>query len=286
MPFVTPSVRRRILICGETGSGKSHALRTAPVPKVILVYPGEHGHDTLVKPDGSPLDPETQVLVWQHDEKRSSTQVIEDVRKETIRVLQQPGLQSFCGDGYHKRHEYVMDALSGGEYFKGSPWKTESQQDSQVVDPKIASQAEHWMSAYLTMVCQSKVPYVFVTLWDKDTGVRRAKLGADGKKEKWTDIPQHKMPALYSAASRRILGQFGICVYASARWKRQEVMDVAGKPSGKYERVREYRWQTVADDEVGACAIKGDAAVTAKVPKFIPADWRELAKYMEGADGR
>ena len=275
MPFVTPTVRRRVLITGETGSGKTFSLRSTPAPRVILVFPGEHGHDTLVKPDGSPLDPETTVLVWEHDEKKTSTQVIDEVRKETIKVLQIPGLQSFCGDGYHKLHEYVMDALSGGEFFKGSPFKTESGIDSAVVDPRIASQAEHWMSDYLTMVCQSKVPYVFFTCWDKDTGVRRAKQQADGKKEKWTDIPQHKMPALYSAASRRILGQFGVCVHASAIWKRV----APGSP----ERVRDYRWQTVPDNEVGACAVKGDDAVTKLIPKFIPANWPALAKYLQEA---
>lgn len=277
MAFVTPTVRRRVLITGETGSGKSASLRTAPAPKIILSYPGEHGHDSLVQADGSPLDPETTVLVWQHEEKKSSSQVIEEVRKETIKALATPGLVSFCGDGYHKLHEYVMDALSGGEFFKGSPFKTESAQDQAVVDPRVASQAEHWMSDYLTMVCQSKVPYVFMTLWDKDTGVRRAKLQADGKKEKWTDIPQHKMPALYSAASRRILGQFGICVHASSRWVKGKAIE--GKP-GQFERVREFRWQTQPDNEVGACAVKGDAAVTAKIPKYVPADWRELEKYL------
>lgn len=276
MAFVQPTVRRRILITGETGSGKTHALRTVPGPKVILVSPGEHGHDTLCKPDGSPLDLDTQVLVWQHEEKKTSSQVIEEVRKETIKTLLTPGLVSFCLDGYHKTHEYVMDALSGGEFFKGSPFKTESQQDQAVVDPRIASQAEHWMSDYLTMICQSPVPYVFVTMWDKDTGVRRAKSTPDGKKEKWTDIPQHKMPALYSAASRRILGQFGICVHASTLTKRVQA-------NGAWSTVREFRWQTQPDNEVGACAVKGDAELTAKIPKYLPADWRELAKYVESS---
>ena len=278
MAFVAPTVRRRVLITGETGSGKTHALRSVPGPKIVLVFPGEHGHDSLCQSDGTPLDPDMQVLVWEHDAKKGSTQVIEEVRKETLKALATPGLVSFCGDGYHKLHEYVMDALSGGEFFKGSPFKTESQMDQAVVDPRIASQAEHWMSDYLTTVCQSKVPYVFMTLWDKDTGVRRAKQTPDGKKEKWTDIPQHKMPALYSAASRRILGQFGICVHASARWVKGKPIE--GRP-GQFERVREFRWQTQPDAEVGACAVKGDAAVTAKIPKFVPADWRELAKYLE-----
>ena len=263
------------MITGETGSGKTHALRSVPGPKIVLVFPGEHGHDSLCQSDGTPLDPDMQVLVWEHDAKKGSTQVIEEVRKETLKALATPGLVSFCGDGFHKLYEYVMDALSGGNFFEGAPIKTESREDTFVVDPRVASQAEHWMSDYLTMVCQSKVPYVFMTVWDKDTGVRKANKEL---KEKWTDIPQHKMPALYSAASRRILGQFGICVHASARRIRGKA--IPDKP-GKFEVVREFRWQTQPDAEVGACAVKGDAAVTAKIPKFVPADWRELAKYLE-----
>jgi hypothetical protein len=279
MAFVTPTVRRRVLIVGETGSGKTHSLRSTPTPRTILVLPGEHGHDTLVHPDGSPLDPDTQVLVWVHDPDKPSTQVIEEVRKETIRILKTPGLQSFCADGFHQFYEFVIDAMSGGEYFKGKRWQTESREDTNVVDPRASSQAEAWMTDWLVDIHQSTVPYVFFTVWDQGKASREA--GIDprtGKKEKWQDLPQHKMPALFGKASRKILGRFGIVVYASS-------VAVKGKPipdkPGKYERVREFRWQTQPDAEVGACAVKGDAAVTAKIPKLVPADWRELAKYLE-----
>lgn len=277
MPFVTPTARRRILITGETGSGKTHSLRSFPGPKFVLLFPGEKGQDTLLGSDGSPLDADTTVRVFEMGDKPiTSTEVIEQVRKETIAARKIDGLVTFCGDGYHKLYEYVMDALSGGEYFAGSPFKTETKMDTQVVDPRVASQAEHWMADYISSISLSKIPYVVLTGWDKDAGIRRAKMQADGKKEKWTDIPTFKMPALYSQASRKILGEFGICVHASVTSKRKEVS------AGKFERVREYRWQTIADDEVGACAIKGDAAKTALIPKFILADWRELAKYVEG----
>lgn len=275
MPFVTPSLRRRILITGETGSGKTHSLRSFPGPKYIMMFPGEKGQDTLLNAEGVPLDADTTVRVWESGDKAmSSSEVIEQVRKETIASKQMAGLQTWCGDGYHKLYEYVIDALCGGEYFAGSRFQTETRDNMQVVDPRVTAQAEHWMADYISLVSLSKIPYVVFTGWDKDAGVRRAKIQPDGKKEKWTDIPTFKMPALYSAASRKILGEFGICVHASAQSVRREV-------KGKFERIREYRWQTQADDEVGACAIKGDAQVTQRVPKFVPADWRELAKYLE-----
>ena len=277
MPFVVPTVRRRILITGETGSGKSNALRTFPGPKLVLVFPGEKGQDTLLKADGSPLDDDTTVRVWQNEGEKPplSTQVIEDVRKETIAALKTPGLVTFAGDGLHKLYEYVMDAKSGGEYFAGSPFKTESKMDTQVVDPRVSMQAEHWLTDYLSLICLSKVPYVVVTMWDKDAGVRKAKT-VDGKKEKWQDIPTFKMPALYSGASRKVLGEFGYQMHASVQWKRVEVAP------GKFERQRLFRWQTAPDDEVGACGVKIDSKVANTIPKFISADWRELAKYVEG----
>src|SRR6185295_8052142 len=189
MPFVMPTVRRRVLITGETGSGKSNALRTFPGPKVVLVFPGEKGQDTRLKADGSPLDDDTTVRVWQNEGEKPplSTQVIEDVRKETIAALKTPGLVTFAGDGLHKLYEYVMDAKSGGEYFAGSPFKTESKADSQVVDPRVSMQAEHWLSDYISTISLSRVPYAALTMWDQDKGVRRAKM-VNGTKEKWTDI--------------------------------------------------------------------------------------------------
>jgi hypothetical protein len=276
VPFVTPTVRRRILITGETGSGKTHSLRSFPSPKFIMVYPGEKGQDTLLKSDGSAIDADTVVRVWEHGDKPlNSTEVIEQVRKATLEALRTPGLVCFCGDGLHKLYEYVMDAMSGGEYFAGSPFKTETRDDKQVVDPRVPMQAEHWITDYLSVVALSRVPYAVFTAWDKDTGVRRAKTLADGKKEKWTDIPTFKMPAFYSAAARKVLGEFGCCLHASVSVKR---MDVGG---GKWEARRLYQWQTQPDNEVGACAIKGEGEKVKLIPKFIGADWKELAKYVE-----
>jgi len=284
MAFANPSPnRRRILITGPTGSGKSHSFRTFPGPKYVIVFPGEKGQDTLLKPDGAPIDSDMTVRVWENPDPSkqastpNSTQVIEEVRKETISALSGSygPITTFCGDGLHKLYGYVMDALSGGEFFAGSPFKTESRNDTAVVDPRIASQAERWLFDYISLVSLSrKVQYAVFTLWDQDKGIRRAKKQADGSKEKWTDIPTAKFPALYSNAATNILGEFGIKVHASSKWKRREVA------AGKFERVREFQWQTAPDDEVAACEVKLPAESSVQIPKFIPADWQELAKYL------
>jgi hypothetical protein len=293
MPYATPTNpterRRRVLIVGATGSGKTHAFRTFPAPAYVQIYPGEKGQDTLLKADGSPAEPSMIVRTWENADPgksgtvQTSTQVIEEVRKETIAALRGDygPVSTFCGDGLHKLYGYVMDALSGGEFFAGSPFKTESRNDTAVVDPRIASQAERWLFDYLSLVCQSRrIQYAVFTTWDADKGTRRAKKMADGSKEKWTEIPTAKLPALYSNAAGNILGEFGIVLHASSKWERQEVLGADGKGTGKFTRVRTFRWQTAADDEVASAAIKVPSEV--EIPKFVRADWRELAKYLEG----
>lgn len=281
MPFVQPTVRRRVLITGETGSGKTRSLRTFPGPKIILNCPGEFGQDTLLKGDGSPLDDDTKVIVWESDPEKpiTSTAIVEDFRRMLFRIAQ--GKEGPCHtlaiDGIHKAYEYMMDAKSGGEYFAGSPFKTESRNDSQVVDPRVSAQAEHLLADTLSIVHLSRIPIVVVTIWDKGTGIRKAKVQGDGTKEKWQDIPQHAMPALYSNASRKILGQFGVCVYASVATKKVEKVVNGVK---QFVSERQWRWQTQPDAEVGACAVKGDDGIVTTIPKFIPADWNELAKYV------
>lgn len=276
MAFVTPTVRRRILITGETGSGKTHSLRSFPSPKVVLICPGEKGQDTLLKYDGTPLDADTRVIVWENDPSKpiTSTAVIEEVRKQLFALVKEP-IQTLAIDGFHKLYEYAMDAKSGGEYFAGSPFKTESRNDTQVVDPRVSSQAEHWMTDTLSIALLSRIPYVVVTVWDADKGTRKAKTGPDGKKEKWTDIPTYKMPALYSGASKKLLGEFGISVHATrATWREK-------KADGSFATITGFRWQTQPDNEVGACQIKGEGERVQAIPKFVNADWRELAKYLE-----
>ncbi len=277
MAFVNAIKRRRLLITGETGTGKTRSLRTAPGPKYIMMFPGEKGQDTLLAPDGTPLDADTTVRAWEHDTSKSisSSEIIEAVRKEALAARQIAGLVTFCGDGYHKLYEYVIDALSGGEYFAGSQWKTESKQDTAVVDPRVSAQAEHWMADFISSLCLSRIPNVILTGWDKDMGVRKAKM-IEGKKEKWTDIPTYKMPALYSGAARKILGEFGMCVHSSVIDKRVEV-----KP-GRYELRRLYRWQTKPSNDVGACSIKCDDKILEKIPQFINQDWEELVRWVDG----
>ena len=262
------SRRRRVFIVGETGAGKTASFRTFPGPKFVLVFPGEKGSDTLLKGDGSPIDADMTVRTWENDEKQNSSAVIEQVRKETIAALRGDygQITTFCGDGLHKLNGYVLDALSGGQFFAGSEVKTASNQNPDVLDPRVFGQAERWLFDYLSLVNQArKLPYAVFTAWDADKAVRKASKALG---EKWQDMPTAKMPALFAGASRNVIGEFGVVLHASV---------------GKVEGVEgnTYRWQTKADSKVIGCQVKAPAEVVEKIPKFIKADWRELARYLE-----
>lgn len=274
MAFIQPTDpttrRRRVLITGETGAGKTHAFRTFPGPKFVMVFPGEKGADTLLKGDGSPVDSDMVVRYWENAERAEiSSAIIEQVRKETIAALRGDygAITTFCGDGLHKLNGYVLDALSGGQFFAGREVKTASNQNPDVFDPRVFGQAERWLFDYLSLVNQArKLPYAVFTAWDADKAVRKASKDLG---EKWQDMPTAKMPALFAGASRNVIGEFGVVLHASV-----------GKVEGVEGNV--HRWQTKADSKVIGCQVKAPSEVVSAIPKFVRADWRELAKYLEG----
>ena len=277
MPFMQPTDpttrRRRVFIYGATGSGKTHAFRTFPGPRYVLICPGEKGQDTLLKGDGSPADADTIVRVWENadpDGKQveTSTAVVEQVRKEIIAALKGTygPITTLCIDGLDKLYHYVLDALSGGQYFEGSEIRTASNQNPDVLDPRVFGQAERWLFDLLSLVNQSrKMPYAAMSAWDAEKAIRKVSKASG---EKWTDVPQAYQPAFYSTAAKNICGQFGAVVHASV-----------GKVEGVEGKV--HRWQTKADAQVIGCQIKAPAEIVEKVPKFVRADWRELARYLE-----
>jgi hypothetical protein len=265
MPFIAPdnllARRTRVHINGETYTGKTSALLTFPAPRFILNYPGEGGYDTLPTDD-----PDTLVRVWTPDKvsaQVNSAKVLEDVWQATVGALKTPGLQTFAGDGLHKLMAYVMDAMSGGAFFEGAGIKTASASNPDTLDPRAWGQSERWMTGYLNMVKQSSVPVVVFTSWDADKQERRTRQG-----EKWTDVPTKKLPALYGAMARTILGEFTVTLHSSRGRLQPNDKEVT------------WRWQTKPDTLVMGAGIKGPADVVEKIPKYIPANWGILAGYL------
>jgi hypothetical protein len=260
MPFVNPKRKASVLISGVTGMGKTQSLLTFPGPRLVLVYPGEGGSGTLPKDD-----PDTTVLEYEDGSALnvSSLNIINEVEATTAKLVKTPGLQTFCGDGLHKLMAYVMDAMSGGAFFEGFKIKTESQADSDVLDPRVWGQAERWMWGYLNMVRQSSVPYVVMTSWAQEKQERKTKRG-----EKWTDVPTKQLPAMYGAMSLTVSGEFTVAVRA----KRTRLKATDPQES--------FVWQTQNDGEVLGCSVKAPLSVVAGIPKYVPQDWAQLATLL------
>ena len=266
MPFIKPTDtgkrRTRVLINGDTGSGKTHSLMSFPAPRIIMSLPGEEGYATLPEDD-----PETTVLVWGAGKMgETSLSIINEVEREMVKALNTPGLQTLALDGLHKFSAYVMDAMSNGAFFEGLKVKTESKGDADVLDPRVWGQSDRWITSFLNIARQSAVPYMVATAWDADKQERKTRQG-----EKWTDVPTRKLPALYGSMARTVMGEFAVTVHASK----------GRLTEGATEKV--FRWQTQPDGQVMGAGIKAPPHVVEKIPKFVKADWPTLEAYLRVA---
>jgi hypothetical protein len=262
MPFIQPTDsskrRTRVLINGETGMGKTHSLMTFPGLRAVLNCPGEEGYGTL--PEN---DPQTLVWAFQAGPKDTSLSIVNEFEREMVKILATPGLQTFCLDGIHKLMAYVMDAMSGGAFFEGLKVQTASGSNTETLDPRTWGQAERKMTDLLNIARQSAVPYFVATCWDADKQERKTKPG-----EQWSAVPTKKLPALYGNIARTVMGEFSVTVHAS----KGKLKDT--------DTERTYRWQTQPDGMVMGAQIKAPPEVTAKVPKYVKADWPTLASYL------
>ena len=270
MSFVTPTAnaRVRLLITGETGSGKTTSLLTFPARRVVMSYPGEHGYGSL--PVG---DPDTLVFAWEEkDLQMDSTQVVDEVDRRTREVIagKHGPVHTFCGDGLHKFYEYILDSLSGGNYFAGSPVQDETKDNPDVLSPKVFGQAKRRLARYLHEIGQSPVPIAVFTAWDNDKGTRKALQG-----EHWSKVPTAKYPAFFGGTvARDILGEFTTGVVHSSRGRL--------KPT---DTEATWRWQTRPSAGIVAAALKAPKEVATLVPPYVAADWGVLGKFLEPPSG-
>lgn len=262
MPFIHPtnpaSRRTRVLINGAPNSGKSTSLLTFPALRIILSCPEERGYDVFPQDD-----PSTVSLMYEADQltkNPSSTQVVDEVRKTLLGIIKgEHGIvHTLAIEGLHKLHARILDDLSGGEFFEGA---TTGGKDG--IDPRAYGGAERKLFDFLSVACHSTIPLVIFTAWDEHEADRKAAMG-----EKWSDIPTHKMPALFGKTATRIMGEFSVIVHASK-----------GKLSPA-DKEAVYRWQTRPSGDVWGCGIKAPVAITDKIPLYIPQSWPTLAGYL------
>jgi len=243
--------RRRLLVYGPPNSGKTGSLLRTPGNRVILSFPGEKGYDTI------PVDdPETRSFIWEIPDvgkPPDSDQVVADVERKTAEVIAGGEFTTFCGDGIHKLHTYILDAASGGAYFEGEDF-----------DPKVYGAANRRLLNYLSLVCHSRMPVVIFTCWDGQEPDRKKQLG-----EKASDVPTHLYPELPGKAAKLIVGEFSMVLHSSFR---------RAKPG---DQTTTAMWQTRPAGEVAGAAIKGPQAIVSRIPTFIPADYNYLSQMWE-----
>lgn len=266
MPMVKPSVegvsvrRRRLLVNGMTGVGKTTSMLTLPRPIAIVSAPGEKGYDSIPQ-----NDPEVLSFVWQDEPSKetNSDQIIQQVERTCVDLIagKHGNIQSLVFEGLHKFYEYILDAVTGGEYFDGGKY------DNWTMFPR----AKRRLTGFLDRLMLNNIPVVAVTVWSEaepDRGKRPGESASDVQ-----NIPTHIYPALMGKLAKEILGEFSVVVHQS---KRKEAIG---------DKTESYMWQLKPHGDVWGCSIKGPKELTEKLPIYIKADYRELVRVLEEVKG-
>ena len=256
MPLVrsdTPTTRRRILISGEPNTYKTTSLLTFPRPLVYLAYPGEKGHAVI--PGGAP---DIFKYTWQVDDPtkpESPYQVLADVRKVTTEALcGAHGKEiTFAGDGLHKLHAYMLNAVTEGAYFKGDEF-----------EPRLYGRATEMFLSYLALVAHSTVPVAVFTVWSGQEPDRPKK-----PVERTGDIPTHIYPELPGKLAKRIIGEFEIVVGSVLR---------SPKPGAPLAG----QWQLRPDGDIRGVGVKIAPDIAKTLPLACAADYRVLDNLLTG----
>lgn len=259
MPYEAMTMERwwqltsRILIAGEPNSRKTTSLLTWPRPLHVVVSPGEKGAASIRH------DPEEGVFVYTFKDDFGSkaipsVQIVKQVRDQTIAVLSGKcgQVESFAFDGLHKFHDYVLDAVTGGEYLTGGEF-----------DPKLYGPAQRETMQFLTSILQCPVPNVVLTVWtapEKDKPFDKA------------STSMHIWPDLPGRAAKRLLGEFTAVLYATFR--------PGPKPGTPPEPV----WQLQPDSEVWGVGVKCPEDIAKTLPKYIPQSHNHLMQILKGEE--
>jgi hypothetical protein len=242
-----------MLISGEPNTYKTTSLLTFPRPLVYLAYPGEKGHAVIPA-----SEPDIFKYVWQTDDPtkpESPTQVLADVRKVTTDAL--CGLHgkdiTFAGDGLHKLHGYMLNAVTSGAYFKGDEF-----------EPRLYGRATEMFLSYLALVAHSTINVAVFTVWSGQEPDRTKKPG-----ERAGDIPAHTYPELPGKLAKRIIGEFEIVVGSVLR---------SPKPGAPLDGL----WQLRPEGDIRGVGVKIAPDVAKALPVYCAADYRVLNTHLTG----
>lgn len=252
---------RSIWVEGPPNSGKTYSLATLPRPLVVLSAPGEKGSASIPYGEG------VTAYVWEDDgtpsKDRNTLYYMKQWREVEATVLaafkEKP--QAIVIDGAHKLYKAGLAVATDGESEKLQSAFTEVQTDKGTrlegeFDPRCYGKAHRIMWEFVNLVAASAVPWRVFTSW--------AEQEKDDPSDKSMNGPSHIMPDLPGKAARQVLGEVSVVLHA--------MID----PKGQYV------WQTKPGGKVWGAGVKGNAAVVAKLPNFIPQDFMLLDKYLCG----
>lgn len=260
MPFVAPTHeaqairRRRILISGITGEGKTSSLLTCPKPLGIVSAPGEKGYDTIPLDDPSII---SRIYLTDDAKKVPSHQVVKEFEGLCFDMLagKLGQLTTFAIDGLHKYVSYVMDMVTGGAYFQGDEF-----------EPRLYGPAYKHVTDFMHRVMSTTLPVVAFTVWAELEADRRAKPG-----EKQSDIPSYIYPALPGRLAKEVMGEFSVVVHQS--WRKERPTDASKRPM----------WQTRPGGDVKGCGLKGPMNIVSRIPVYLPADYTAFEAAWDAA---
>lgn len=255
---------KSIWVEGQPNTGKTYSLRTCEKNIGIISVPGEKGHSSIPYGEG------VTALVWEDDNTPTKDRttvyymkIWREVENATIDLIngKYGPIQTLVIDGIHKLYSIGLAIATDGESARlQSAFETKMTGNGKEVlvgefDPRCYGKSHNLIWEYVNLVASSKVPWRIFTSW--------AEMDKDDPNDTSKDAVKHMMPDLPGKAARRVLGEVSVTLHS--------MINVKG----------EYVWQTKPGGKVAGAGMKGDAAVIAKVPQFIPQDFGVLAGHLQ-----
>lgn len=255
---------RRVLISGAPNTLKTTAMLSWPKPIHIVSYPGEKGYETI--PTG--VDG-IHSYVWQIDDitQVSPAAVVREVETLTMEILsgKYGEVKTFAGDGLHKLYGWYYQAMFNDLLSTASARKDWDGDEEKIRGPAYGM--THGgadggsFGRYVTKTLQTLTPYVVMSLWEGAT--------KDDPDDRRRTAPKHIFPDLPGMAAKRIVGEFGACLYSTVT-----LPDPQGRISGQ--------WQLRPEGQVWGAGVKVSKEIAMKLPAKIPQDFLVLEELLSG----
>lgn len=232
---------KRVLHIGAPNMRKTTALATYPRPMGYICCPNEKGHGTM------PVADDIIAFKFQADPNVEETprQIVtqfEQVVHEFL-VGKHGPIRTLAIDGIHKLNQLYVLAEAGGSL---------DNVDEKMVG-RTYGKGNDALFKVLSKVLDSDIEFVAVTVWDAyekdDPTDQRVGFKA----------PHSLYPALSGQAAKKIIGEFGMCLYHESDDLDDNTVNIRTAPGGK----------------IKGCGKKLPIEIAKRIPTLIPgAKWK------------